>query len=35
MTDFRTPDAAHVIAPLGLMGTDERTASVGGFGSAA
>jgi hypothetical protein len=30
MTDFRTPNAAHVIAPLNLIGTDEITASVGG-----
>jgi hypothetical protein len=35
MTDFRTPNAAHVIAPLNLIGTDELTASVGGWGSAA
>jgi len=28
MTDFRTPNAAHVIAPLNLIGTDELTASV-------
>jgi len=30
MTDFRTPYAAHVIAPLNLIATDELTASVGG-----
>ena len=35
MTDFRTPSAAHVIAPLNLIATDELTASVGGWGSAA
>jgi hypothetical protein len=35
MTDFRTPNTAHVIAPLNLIGTDEFTASVGGWGSAA
>jgi len=35
MTDFRTPTAAHVIAPLNLIGTDELTASVCGWGSAA
>jgi len=35
MTDFRTPNAAHVIAPLSLIGTDELTASVDGWGSAA
>jgi hypothetical protein len=35
MTDFRTPNAAHVITLLYLIGTDELTASVGGWGSAA
>jgi hypothetical protein len=35
MTDFRTPNAAHIIAPLNLIGTDELTASVDGWGSAA
>ncbi len=35
ITDFRTPNAAHAIAPLSLIGTNERTASVGGWSSAA
>jgi hypothetical protein len=35
MTDFRTPTAAHVIALLNLIDTDELAASVGGWGSAA
>jgi hypothetical protein len=35
MTDFRTPNAAHVIAPLKLIATDEFAASVGGWSSAA
>jgi len=35
MTDFRTPNAAHVNALLSLIGTDERTASVGGWSLAA